>query len=466
MRKVLWAGVLLTACGADHDSLGSGGDEEQATARQAVVWNPTNTLITQHVAWHTAPCSVNGQPLGGQDGVGRRCSRPGEDFLVWHRAYIDRLRDDFEAQGLTHDITPWYSVPAELRSQQAWTPRAQAGIDAMATMINPDTGMRFASLDEFGTFVEGSFHGALHGASAQLWGTTDQIVAGFMSPRSTIFLKIHGLVEFHTRRFLQGDFNWNGKSDLFVRNLLTGNNQIWNMDNTSVLSKSDTRWVGVDGCNWYAGATTDLNLDGWTDVIWHSPGCNEVHAWVMNGTTWQFSLVLPGVDSAWTLIGSGDFNNDVRSDLVWRHNASNDVHVWRMNGSAYVSSLVLDIPAGWTPILVADLNDDGQSDLIYRRVIGGTPQHAVQYTVPGGGLGGQFNISGVGGDMFAVPYAVGRYQTRGSVGDLLIERHPPANTPGTIRFAPLNTISSGSPSYFPETPAIPLVFTEVVQGPR
>src|SRR5262245_53815600 len=119
--KVLLAAVVaaLAGCGGEAQPPVGGPQIEQV--QQAVTWSPTQALVDQHVDWHTKPCSVNGQPLSGQVGVGRRCTNQGEDFLIWHRAFLKRLRDDFEAKGLTADITPWYSIPPEVHANGNWT---------------------------------------------------------------------------------------------------------------------------------------------------------------------------------------------------------------------------------------------------------------------------------------------------------------------------------------------------------
>lgn len=466
--------VAVADCGNDEHA---GLAPELETVRQAVTWSPTSTLITQHVDWHTRPCSPNGQPLGGQVGVGRRCRRAdgsgqGEDFLVWHRAYVERLRDDFEAKGLTHDITPWRFVMPEIKAHRFWTANAEAADQAMFTLINPSTNARFRSLDEFGTFIETSFHGILHNASAEIWSGTDSIVNGFMSPRSTLFFKIHGYIDWHMSRFLRGDFNWDGKSDLVMRNMNTGQNQILMMNDTTVSSEvTVTSVVAGAPCNWYIGATPDINSDGHSDIIWHGPGCARTVAWTMNGTTVVGTAELPAVGSDWTLIGAADFTNDLRPDLLWVNNVSRDVSYWRMNGLTVVSTPVLDVPAGWTPILVAEFGENAFVNgigLVYRRAPAGTAEYALQYvSIGGGSLAGQVNLMGVASSMFATANAVGRYQRRGSVADLVFEAHPPAPTHGNRYFSRLSSVSGGVPSYSPAT--TPVEFTAAglkIQGPR
>jgi hypothetical protein len=462
-------GVLAASCGSADSERDSGSGEQSAqiaTSQEFVTWNPDlggGQLIQQHIDWHTQPCSTNGQPQSGQVGVGRRCTKQGEDFLLWHRTYVHRLRAEFQRQGRTEDITAWYSLPSAMKSTaNGWTTALQTAENNIFALTNA-AGSRFASLDEFGTYLEGQYHNWLHGIAATAYG--ESVVSGFMSPQSTYFFKIHGLIDWHLSRFLRGDFNWDGKSDLFVRNRNTGVNQFWLMNNTTVSSTVNTDSVGIDSCNWYVGATPDITMDGTTDLIWHGPGCNAVHAWTMNGLSWAGSTALPNVGSDWTLIGHGDFNADQRPDLVWRHNASSDVSVWIMNGTTYVTSWGYDIPAGWTPIGVADLTDNGPPDFIYRRVPQGTAEYAVHYT-SGGSLGGQFSISGMSGDMYASPKAFGRFQHRGALADFLMEQHPPANTPGSRAFARLNTVTMGYPSYSAQTAWVGLSAGQVIQGPR
>jgi hypothetical protein len=273
------------------------------------------------------------------------------------------------------------------------------------------------------------------------------------------------LIDWHLSRFLRGDFNRDGKSDLFVRNRNTGVNQFWLMNNTTVSSTVNTNSAVVDSCNWYVGATPDITMDGTNDLIWHAPGCSAVHAWRMNGLSWAASTVLPGVGSDWTLIGHGDFNADQRPDLVWRHNASSDVHVWIMNGTTHVASWAYDIPAGWLPIGVADLTDNGPPDFIYRRNVG-SAEYAVHYTLTGGALGTQFNISGVSTDPYSSPRAFGRFQHRGALADFLMEQHPPANTPGSRAFSRVSSVTMGNPVYSAQTAWVGLSAGQVIQGPR
>jgi hypothetical protein len=456
-------GVLFTGCGD------TGSDETSsniATSQERIVWNPDAggaQLVQLHIDWHTLPCSVNGQQ--GQVGVGRRCTNTGEDFLLWHRAYLDRLRAEFQRQGRSEDITPWYNLPPGMKSAgHGWTPALQTVENNLFALKNA-SGVRFASLNEFGSYLESYYHDALHVIAASAYG--DWVLTTTWSPQSIRFFKIHGLIDWHLTRFLRGDFNWDGRSDLFVRNVNTGQNQIWLMNDTSVSSTVAASSMSVDSCNWYVGATPDLTRDGRNDVVWHGPGCNKVLLWVMNGFSPVTGFLLGAVSSDWTLIGHGDFNADLLPDLVWRHNASLDVTVWIMNGSTQVTSRTYDIPASWTPIGVADLTENGPPDFIYRRVsLGGVAEYAVHYTGVDGGLGGMFTIGSLPSDGYHSPRAFGRYQAHGAFGDLVMEHHPPVNTPGTWGIARLNTVVMGGPSFLAPTSPVGFAPGQRIQGPR
>lgn len=466
---VVAVAMAIFGCGSsDEFTAGDDGPGEQVgTAQQAVTWNPGATLLAQHNDWHTRPCSTNGQPLSGQVGVGRRCSRPGEDFLIWHRSYIERLRDAYEAQGLTHNIDPWLAPPSEITSHPNWTASHQAAVAAMSTLINPRTGLRFASLDEFGSFVEGAFHGTLHTISAQIWGGTDPNVGNFMSPDSTLFFKIHGLIDLYMERFLKGDANWDGKSDLVVRNSSNGVVQFWYMNDGAVGTRNDVSPASpVDGCNWYIGATPDINFDGHMDLVWHGPGCSATSVWFMNGRTRVGTASLPAVDNAWRLFGHADFNRDRRPDLAWVNTSTRDVSVWTMNGTTRTGAISYDIPAGWQPYLVGDLTSNGPPDFVYRSTNSGNKTFAVQYTLLNGQLGGLFSISGLSGDPYAWPAAIGHYRTTATVGDIMFAQSPPANVPMNRWLHNLSSVNMGYPTYASATNVESLGWSISIQGPR
>jgi hypothetical protein len=455
--------LLVGACGPPEEHARP--DERIDATEQFLVWDPGTSLDQQHVDWHARPCTANGQPGTGQVGVGRRCTLRGEDFLIWHRNYIKRLRDEYERQGLTGDVTAWLSLPAAMKDPaNGWNANLQAAENNIRSMINPSTGARFATLDAFGRYLETFYHNALHGIAVRAYG--ESIVGGFMSPRSTYFLKIHGLVELHLQRFLAGDFNWDGKSDLLVRNATTGANRVLLMNGDTVLETRQLASGPDDTCGAYVGATADLDFDGRLDVVWHGPGCSSAYVWIMNGTTFVRSDALPEMGAGWTLIGSRDFNQDMRPDLAWVNDASGDVTVWIMNGVTRLGTLSVDTPAGWTPVLLGDPQDDGQPRLTLRRpTTEGGVEYAVAVVSTSGAVGAVVPLSGLSAAASDAPVATGRYRNAGEAADFVMFRAAESSAaPG--RALALRGAASTTSIAYTTSALVPMDVGDAVVGPK
>ena len=92
----------------------------------------------------------------------------------------------------------------------------------------------------------------------------------------------------------------------------------------------------------------DFNGDGKADIFWrNADGMNAI--WLMNGTTIATPAVVNVVPTSWEPSASGDFNGDGKTDIVWRNATDGSVAVWLMNGVAIGSSAVTTaVPdSGW-----------------------------------------------------------------------------------------------------------------------
>ena len=358
--------VGCVSCGS-ADPSGTGdpkSDENTGLQHQFVVWTPGTALVNEHTTWHLGQCDTPGA---------RRCNLMGEEFFSFHRNYISRLRDAFEASGTVADISPWTQLPPEMKNpSNGWSPWLQSVETAVFTQIDPATGQRFASLDLYGLFVEQNYHNYLHGIAQAAYGES-AIGPVSMSPTSTYFFKIHGLVEWLYQRYQRGDLNRDGMNDLLVRNTTTGVNRVWFLSGPStVLSKQTIDSKPVDVCGWYMGASADFDYDGVNDIVWHGPGCSSTEIWRMGGATGLThvsTVSLPSVDNAWVLIGSGDFNGDSRPDLVWKSTSTQTISFWRMKGTTFLDSTALTVPTGYTAVATIDMNSNLNSSLLLQ---GGT----------------------------------------------------------------------------------------------
>jgi hypothetical protein len=427
---LVFATIACIGCGDDGHGASAAEDPAVATSEEPLYWEPSSALVTEHVNWHTAPCGTGG---------GRACTKRGEDFLIFHRNFLSRLRDDYLRKLLpAANIEPWYALPAEMKSSNnGWKPEYQEVEDNLHFLID-DFGQPFPSLDAFGTYLEEFYHSRLHKLAQNAYATNcpntwaeaddttnDCIVLTWMSPKSTYFFKIHGLVDMLFERFEGGgDFNRDGKSDLFVRHNTNGENKIKLLNGTTTTSTVSLPNVATT-CGDYVGAAGDFNYDGWNDLVWHAPGCSKVYIWLMNGTTRTGTVTLPNVGNDWRLIGAGDFTKDNRPDLAWRQASTGNIGIWKMLGTTLENwNTVITMSADkGEATMVADLTDDGKPDFLTRKLV----QHPVagaSYTywiqqMDGKSLGSFWQITDMGSidfpggivSAYNYPVGVGRYNS-------------------------------------------------------
>ena len=159
-----------------------------------------------------------------------------------------------------------------------------------------------------------------------------------------------------------GDFNNDGKSDIVWRNKSTGDNIIWYMNGKNFKSgtqtpiPSDSAFLPkAPDLNWSIVDINDYDYDGSSDLFFRNKVTGQNVVWYMNGKNFKSGtqnpisgdsdLSLTAPDLNWDIVGSGDFNYDNKPDLLWRHKVSGDNVVWYMNGKNYVSGeLILKVP--------------------------------------------------------------------------------------------------------------------------
>lgn len=152
-------------------------------------------VITEHVNWHTAA------PGNGGRIISTLSPGSGEEFLVWHKGFIERFRVwvDSLATNRKPDaaaIAPWTEIPATLKmSMFFWNTARAAQEQQLQDMDN------FSSLDDLGKFLEDGLHGWLHFAAANHF--SEPTLMQFESPRSTYFWQLHGLIDHWRAQFVE-----------------------------------------------------------------------------------------------------------------------------------------------------------------------------------------------------------------------------------------------------------------------
>jgi len=330
MGCFLLIGTLGCSATEQHEELGS--------SSQYVVWLPWNDdLVSEHVAWHT-----KGRYASGPDNQGLK-------FLKFHREFLNRLRARHEAENRdAAERTPWEAISDD---PVVYSLVPTAVRDAYTNLINdfdPSTGLPFASEDAFGQYLEANFHNPLHAIVGQAYPSDQAAITPVeMSPTSSFFFKIHGLVERVHQAFLRGKFNQTSYSDVIGTSV--AHQGTVDVAEVNLLQVSGPTWVSTafanrtvtePNCGAYVGAVADLNFDGSNDLVLHYPNCGRGEsAWLMSGLLpeSQPTIDWPVMGSDWRLIGSGDFNRDLRPDLVWSNGST--IELWYMNGLTRLSSV-------------------------------------------------------------------------------------------------------------------------------
>ena len=168
------------------------------------------------------------------------------------------------------------------------------------------------------------------------------------------------------------DVNGDGWADLLWRNPSTGANRVWYLNGTTVASQGSLPPAADPA--WQLIATADLNADGHPDAIWRNTTTGANVVWYLNGTTILSQATLPTVaDLTWQLVASADVNRDGSPDLVWRNQVNGTMLVWYLNGVTLVGQA--NIPTvtdlSWTMSASADMNGDGAPDLLWHNVVNG-----------------------------------------------------------------------------------------------
>ena len=181
-----------------------------------------------------------------------------------------------------------------------------------------------------------------------------------------------------------GDFNVDGSADILWHNSATGGIELWFMNGHRVSSRATV--VGEQGTPvnigppWRIVASSDFNVDGGADILWHNSATGEIQLWFMNGHRVRSrATVLAEQDKAiaigppWSIVASSDFSVDGSSDILWHNSASGEVQLWFLNGHRIRSRATVvgedgkavHIGPPWKIVKSGDFDLDGCSDILW-----------------------------------------------------------------------------------------------------
>ncbi|MFC5358798.1 FG-GAP-like repeat-containing protein, partial [Azospirillum himalayense] len=162
-----------------------------------------------------------------------------------------------------------------------------------------------------------------------------------------------------------GDFDGDGKADLFYRNTRTGDVGLWMMDGTQ-LRRAEL--VSSLPGEWVPAVTGDFNGDGQSDILWRNTQTAEVGMWDMDDGKLRKAAAFGQIDADWTPLGAADVDGDGKSDILWRNTKTAQLGLWKMDGMTLVQAglTAMQAPGDWAPAAIGEFDGDGKADMLWR----------------------------------------------------------------------------------------------------
>jgi len=170
-----------------------------------------------------------------------------------------------------------------------------------------------------------------------------------------------------TGTWYSGDFDGDGKSDVFWRNTSTGANTIWKSGNRA----TSQTVASVTSQAWRVVGIGDFDGDGKSDLLWRNLTTGGNTIWKSGNRDTQQPVT--GVTSpAWKIVGVGDFDGDGKSDIFWRNTSTGGNTIWKSGNAATQQSVAGVGSQAWQVVGIGDFDHDGKSDLLWRNFGNGT----------------------------------------------------------------------------------------------
>lgn len=168
----------------------------------------------------------------------------------------------------------------------------------------------------------------------------------------------------------RGDFDGDGSSEVLWRHA-DGTVAMWDINGHTLIDGSAV--AVLSDADWHILGFGDFNADGRDDIFLRHLRTGATMMCLMNGRTILAIRALPTVaDARWQMQAIGDFNGDGRDELIWRHTESGLMSMWETNGLKLVDgrafARVADL--AWQIELAGAADGDPVDELVWRHTSG------------------------------------------------------------------------------------------------
>ncbi|MBE9548766.1 MAG: BspA family leucine-rich repeat surface protein [Proteobacteria bacterium] len=165
-----------------------------------------------------------------------------------------------------------------------------------------------------------------------------------------------------------GDFDGDGKDDVILRNKVTGRWQIVFLNNRFVRANSGPVWL-FPSLDWEIMGTGDFNGNGRSDIAMRNRLTGGWWIFLMNGKEFTGGKTLITTDPDWQIVAIDDFDGDGKDDLQlrnlvtgrWQINFMNHRQVKANSGPSWMFPSL-----EWELMGTGDFNGNGTGDNLLR----------------------------------------------------------------------------------------------------